>query len=156
MTAAKNSPALFLLRAALLRAELLTCKQERVFVLFVPDLSLSSIIPLPPPFPRTTHRITQARGAPSRRGSVDGAGEARGVPAGRRSVAGAGGARDVACHLLVCACPPAPGEQSDKQVVISSGRRPRELRKARAGAHARTHKLMHTHTNTHQHTQTHS
>jgi len=63
MTAAKSLPALFLLSPALLRAELLPCSREQscclasktarktVLFLFVPGLSLSPIIPLPPPFP---------------------------------------------------------------------------------------------------------
>ena len=106
------------------RDESCSFARKRGLFLFVPHLSLSPFIPLPPHFHRTTHLITQAHRAPSGRGNVNGAGGARSVPAGRGSVAGDGGAREVACHLLVCACPPAPGEQSDKQVVISSGSRP--------------------------------
>jgi len=96
------------------RDESCSFARKRGLFLFVPHLSLSPIIPLPPHFHRTTHLITQAHRAPSGRGNVNGAGGARSVPAGRGSVAGDGGAREVACHLLVCACPPARGEQSDK------------------------------------------
>jgi hypothetical protein len=54
-----------------------------------------------PSLSRNTHRITPARGAPGR----------------RVRVAGAGGARGAACHLIVCACAPARGEQGGEHVL---------------------------------------